>query len=239
MSVTFDQVVDLFRTTFNRYPENMDEIGTFTDSKLYSDLTQKNMIVWNHELYKRTDGRGPQYKFLKKGDSVRFASRERFYKAFDFHAWGCEHRYFTDPNWFLGGKIRSSRDREWVYFLGALPHSDREDKAEEVEAVPLYIGRTKDLQGRLATHRRTQHWWNEVDFIWVVPFSVLDRNPDAATYETNMIHDLRPVYSNQIRRNRKAKKEPPVAIVNCFATLTKTSMNGDDWFEYYTGEMSE
>lgn len=236
MSVTFDQVVDLFRTTFNRYPEDIAEIGTFTGSKLYSDLTQKNMIVWNHQRFRRTDGKSSRFKFLKKGDSVKFASREKFYDHFDFHEWGCEHKFFQ--GWYHY-QVNSTINNTviWVYFLGALASSDREDKAEQVEAVPLYIGKTHDLQGRLSTHRRTQHWWDEVDFVWAVPFCPHDREPDAGTYETMMIHDLRPVYSNQIRRNRKEKKKPPVAIVNCFATLNKTSMNGDDWFEYYTGEM--
>ncbi len=239
MSVSFDQAVTLFKKVYGRHPNGWGELGRLLGSKEYDDLSKNNMLVWDHEVYKNRQGRGPTYKFCQKGEPLRFSSHDDFLAHFDFHGWGCKHRFFNDRNHFIEGNIRTSRDREWVYFLGALPHSDREDKASEVEVVPLYIGRTTDLQGRLNNHRRSQHWWNDVDFVWAIPFDRNEQNPSAGDYEMSAIHRFQPVHSKQAKRKRAKKKEPPVAIISGFGPLDKTSMNGDDWFEYYTGETSD
>lgn len=228
-SKLWDGYLKDFEKVWGRPPSNDEQLKFWIREKRRKAVRDRNRIIWDHDIYRRKDGKRNKIKAIYSGEPLRFGDVNQFNEEFEFFNWNEKSPRFSEqpPN------------TEWVYFLGATPHADRADEHPEIEVVPLYIGKTSNLWTRLQTHRRNQFWWDNVDFIWTIPLPKYSPDEgiwDASSYEKWAIKRFRPVFSNEIKRKKQERRQPPVAILRDIQELRFTSMNGDDWFEYYTGE---
>lgn len=62
----------------------------------------------------------------------------------------------------------------------------------DANGAPLYVGRTKHLALRIATHRRNKSWWIDVDDIFITGVCCID---GASPAELRAIRDLHPLHN--------------------------------------------
>ena len=115
-----------------------------------------------------------------------------------------------------------------VYLFGKMHLANNSMGEPSNWLVPLYVGCSGNVRGRIQNHRNTKEWWNEVEFIWI---SFYQSKECALNIETMLINNIRPVHNKQVIRQKPKRVEPRFAVVDGLELLAKARFITDIYHE--------